>query len=87
MARPKDSRRAPARRRAASAKVLLAVGGACTFLGAAALARVAYPGHVKRHPRSLAPPKRFVSIVRQNQLQAGILAPAQAPPEVTSSPS
>ena len=81
MARARGSRVASARRRAASAKVLLAVGGLCSFLGTAALARVSYPGHVKRHPRSLSPPKRFVSIVRQNQLQGGILAPAQAPPE------
>lgn len=83
----REKRLAPARRRAAVAKVVLGVGGVCSFLTAAALARVAFPGHAKRHSRSLSPPKRFVAIVRQNQLEAGILAPAQAPPNVTSAPS
>jgi hypothetical protein len=69
------------------AKVVLVAGGAVAFLAAAALARVAYPGHAKRPSRALSPPQRFVRIVRQNQLQAGILAPAQASPDVTSSTS
>ncbi len=86
MARP-QKRLEPAKRRAASAKLALAAGGACVFLGAAALARVAYPGHAKRHSRALSPPQRFVQVVRRNQLQAGILAPAQAPPEATSAPT
>jgi hypothetical protein len=87
MARLNEKRLVRARRRAASAKVILAVAGACSFLAAAALARVAYPGHAKHHSRVLAPPKRFVEIVRRNQLESGILAPTQAPPEVTTSPS
>jgi hypothetical protein len=87
MARPPETRLGPARRRASLAKAALAAAGACVFVAAAALARVAYPGHAKRPARPLSAPKRFVAIVRQNQLQAGILAPAQAPPEVTSAPS
>jgi hypothetical protein len=87
MARPTETRLGPARHRASLAKVALAAGGACVFLAASALAKVAYPGHVKRHARPLSAPRRFVEMVRQNQLQAGILAPAQAPPEVTSAPS
>jgi len=86
MARP-EKRLEPARRRVTAAKVALAATGACVFLGVAALARVAYPGHAKRHSRALSPPQRFVQIVRRNQLQAGILAPAQAPPEATSAPT
>jgi hypothetical protein len=87
MATAPETRLRPARRRAAAAKVVLASGGALAFVAAAALARVAYPGHAKRPVRSLSPPQRFVEIVRKNQLQAGILAPAQASPDVTSSTS
>ena len=76
-----------ARRRASIAKLVLAAGGAFVFVSSAALARVAYPGHVKRPARSLAAPRRFVRIVRQNQLESGILAPAEAPPEVASAPT
>jgi hypothetical protein len=86
-ARPKESRHAPARRRVRTAKIVLAVGAACSFVTAAALARAAYPGHAKKPARSLAPPKRFVSIVRRNALQAGMLAPITASPQVVSAPS
>ena len=85
--RPKESRLAPARRRARTAKVVLAVGAACSFVTAAALARVNYPGHHKKQSRALTPPRQFVSIVRKNALQAGMLAPITAPPQVTSAPS
>ena len=87
MADPPKTRLPGARRRASVAKLALAAGGAFAFLAAAALARVAYPGHVKTPARSLSAPPRFMHIVRQNQLQAGILAPAQAPPEATSAPT
>jgi len=87
VARPRNTRLETARRRASAAKVALVLIGASSFLGAAALARVAYPGHAKRHARPLSPPSRFVRIVRQNQLQAGILAPAQAAPEAVSAPT
>ena len=86
-ARPKESRLAPARRRAALAKAVLAAGAACSFVTAAALARIAYPGHHKTPSRSLAPPKQFVDVVRKNALQAGMLAPITASPQVVSSPS
>jgi hypothetical protein len=82
MARPPETetRLGPARHRAAMAKLVLAAAGASVFLVAGALARVAYPGHAKRGSRDLSAPPRFVQIVRQNQLEAGILAPTQAPP-------
>jgi hypothetical protein len=61
--------------------------GAAAFVASAALARVAYPGHSKKAIKSLAPPGEFVQVVRQNQLQAGILGPAQADPSVVSAPT
>ena len=87
MVQTTETRLGAARRRASVAKVALAAGGVAVFLASAALARVAYPGHVKRPSRSLAAPRRFVRIVRQNQLESGILAPAEAPPQVASSPT
>jgi hypothetical protein len=56
--------------------------------GAAMLfARASYAGHPKRPPRPLAAPPRFVHVVRENLLQAGIVAPAQAPPGAATSVS
>ena len=77
------SRLDAAKRRALVAKVALAGAAALAFAASAALARIAYPGHPKK-VRSLAPPQRFVQIVRENQLQSGVLGPAQADPSVVS---
>jgi hypothetical protein len=82
-----DTRLGPARQRAAVAKLALAATGATAFLVAAGLARVAYPGHHKRATKALSPPPRFVRVVRENQLQSGILAPAQADPSATTAPT
>jgi hypothetical protein len=82
-----ETRLGGARRRASLAKLVLAGGGALAFIAAAGLARIAYPGHVKRPARSLSAPPKFMRIVRQNQLESGILAPTQAPPEATSAPT
>ncbi len=89
MARPPETetRLGPARHRAAVAKLVLAASAASVFVVAGVLARVAYPGHAKRGSRDLSPPPRFVHIVRQNQLEAGILAPTQAPPVAVSGSS
>ncbi len=81
------SRVARARRRAQSAKAALACLGVVLFAASAALARVTSAGHPKRAPRSLSAPKQFVQIVRENQLQAGALAPPTAPPEAATSQS
>jgi len=51
------------------------------------LGRLQFPGHAKGDVSSLSPPARFVQVVRDNQLQAGILAPAEAPPGIGSAPS
>jgi hypothetical protein len=80
------SRLGAAKRRAVVAKVALAGAAALAFAASAALARVTYPGHPKK-VKSLAPPGRFVQIVRQNQLQSGMLGPAQADPSVVSAPT
>ena len=82
-----DSRLAPVRRRVGLARAALAIGGAALFGVSMALARSHFPGHHKTQVTPLAPPGSLVSVVRQNQLQAGILAPAQAPPGIGSAPS
>lgn len=84
---PGAARVAPARRRAAAAK--LGVGlAAVTSLGIAmALARVTYAGHAKHPLRSLSIPQPLYRVVRENLLQGGILAPATAPPDATTSTS
>ena len=81
---PRTSRVGAARRRASVAKLVLAGVAATAFVASAALARVAYPGHHKKAIKALSPPHRFVQIVRQNQLDAGILAPTQADPSVAT---
>jgi hypothetical protein len=82
-----ETRITAARRRATTAKVALAGVGVVAFVASAALARVAYPGHHKRAATALSPPKRFVQIVRANQLESGILAPTQADPSVATATS
>ena len=81
------SRVADARRRARSAKATFACLGVLLFAASAALARATVAGHPKQAPRSLSAPERFVQIVRENQLQAGALAPPTAPPEAATSQS
>jgi hypothetical protein len=76
-----------ARRRAAGAKKAVAVVAIVGFGVSMALARVSYAGHGKKPPRPLAAPPRFVKIVRANLLQAGVVAPAQAPPNASTASS
>jgi hypothetical protein len=84
---PSKPRIAAAHRRATLAKagtVCLAIVG---FGAAFAFSRVTYAGHSKKPLHPLAAPPRYVRIVRQNLLQAGIVAPAQAPPGAATSSS
>jgi hypothetical protein len=83
----KDSRLRAARRRARTAKLALATGGSLVFGLAMLFARGSYAGHPKRPTHPLSAPPRFVSVVRANLLQAGIVAPAEAPPEASTSGS
>ncbi|HUZ81264.1 MAG TPA: hypothetical protein VMU73_03390 [Gaiellaceae bacterium] len=81
------SRLAVARRRVRLARTALLGGGVVVFGVTMALARAQFPGHHKHGVTTLSPPSAFVDVVRRNQLAAGILAPAQAPPGIGSAPS
>ena len=73
--------------RARRAKVVVTAGGIGLFGVALVLARASYASHAKHPPSALTPPQSFVDTVRNNQLEAGIVAPPQAPPEVQSATS
>jgi hypothetical protein len=81
---PPAGRIGAARRRARVAKI--GVGAAAVVgLGAAmGLSRVSYAGHSKHPIATLAIPQPLYEVVRRNLLQAGILAPATAPPDATT---
>jgi hypothetical protein len=76
-----------ARRRAVVAKGVLATAGACVFAGAMVFARHSYAGHPKQPATALAASPRFVRIVHRNLLQAGVVAPAEAPPGASTAVS
>ena len=82
-----SSRLAPARRRGQLAKVAVAVAAVVCVATSMALARVTYAGHAKHPVRPLSIPQPLYRVVRQNLLQAGILAPATAPPDAATSTS
>jgi len=86
-ARSGEGRVQPARRRAQIAKTTLAAAGTAVFAAALLFARVTYAGHPKQPLHPLAAPPRFVQVVRQNLLQAGIIAPADAPAGAATSVS
>lgn len=82
-----SSRLAPARRRAHAAKLGIGAVALVSVGGSMALARVTYAGHTKHPVRALSIPQPLYRVVRQNLLQAGILAPAIAPPDIATSTS
>jgi len=84
---PDQSRIAAARSRAETAKVVLAGGGAVAFVLAMGLARSSVSGHAKPTLQSLSAPPRFLAVVKSDQLRAGILGPAEAPPGAATSVS
>jgi|SRR5690242_13777137 len=86
-ARQPDSRLAATRRRTRLAKIGVGLAIPAVFGGSIALARATYAGHAKHRSKSLAVPKSFYSVIRQNLLQNGILAPAEAPPDAQTSSS
>ena len=73
------SRVAAGRRRARAAQLVLAAAGVAVFGSAMALARTTQAGHSRRALQPLAAPAAFERAVRHDRLQAGIIAPAQAP--------
>ena len=77
----------PARRRARLAQLTIAGGAAALFATSMALARVHFAGHHQQGATPLAPPGPLLEVVRHDQLQAGLLAPAEAAPGIVSAPS
>jgi hypothetical protein len=82
-----ETRLAAARRRARNAKIGLTAAGIAFFAAGMSLAHGNVAGHSRRQARPLAAPKRFQEVVRSDALNAGLLAPAQAPPRATTSVS
>jgi hypothetical protein len=76
-----------ARHRAQIAKTWIVAMSAVGFGVWMGLARVTYAGHPKHRIRALAIPQPMYEVVRRNLLQAGIVAPATAPPDATTSTS
>ena len=76
-----------ARHRATATKAGFVAAAALLFVGGMTLARNAYAGHTKAPVVPLAAPGRYERIVKKNLLQAGVVAPAQAPPGAASAPS
>ena len=76
-----------ARHRVRVAKAGVVGAAIVGFAAAFAFSRVSYAGHAKKPLRPLAAPPGYVRIVRQNLLQAGIVAPAEAPPGAATSTS
>lgn len=83
----RESRLVVVRRRTRLAKFGVGLAVPAVFGGSIALARATYAGHPKHPSRPLAVPKPFYRIIRQNLLQNGILAPAEAPPDAQTSSS
>ena len=81
------SRLATARRRAQAAKLSIGAAAVVSVGVSMVLARVTYAGHAKHPVRALSIPQPLYRVVRQNLLQAGILAPATAPPDAATSTS
>jgi|GEM_PF-2115252 hypothetical protein len=82
-----EQRLRPARRRGQLAKMVLGGAAAVGFGLWMVLARVTYAGHTKHPVRALSIPQPLYQVVRRNLLQAGIIAPATAPPDATTSTS
>jgi len=82
-----SSRLVAARRRSLEAKGAIGILGVAAFGVFLVAARAQAPGHHRRSPRPLAAPESFVRVVRQNLLEAGIIAPAEAPPDAQTAVS
>jgi hypothetical protein len=82
-----EGRHTSVRRRVRIAEAALVAAALAAFAGSAALARAHFPGHRKSGLTPLGPPAPLLHTVRRNQLAAGIVAPAQAPPGIGSAPS
>jgi hypothetical protein len=70
-----------------AAKVGVGAGALALLAGSMAAARVTYAGHSKHAIKALAIPQPLYEVVRKNLLDAGILAPATAPPDASTTTS
>ena len=87
LAKVRTEARAAARGRAVRAKTGITFGSAVAFGAALLLAKSFYASHEKHRALPLAAPSSFVSTVRESQLHAGSIAPAQQPPQIETSQS
>jgi hypothetical protein len=78
--RARSAELASARHRADATKVAVACSGALVFVAAMGLARHSFASRPKAPARALGASQKFLNVIRQNQLNAGVVAPAQAPP-------
>jgi hypothetical protein len=78
---------AAARRRAHVAKLGMGAAALACFGIGMTLVKANVAGHSRRPLQPLDAPRRFRDIVRQNALQGGLLAPAQAGPGAVTSQS
>lgn len=81
------ARLAAARRRAHVAKLGMGAAALACFGLGMTLVKANAAGHSRGPLRPLDAPRRFQNIVRQNALQGGLLAPAQAGPGAVTSQS
>jgi hypothetical protein len=82
-----DGRTTVARRRVRAARIGIAGAAGALFAAGIVLARGHQPSHRKEPVTPLAAPPDLLRVVRRNQLAAGILKPAEAPPGIGSAPS
>jgi hypothetical protein len=82
-----SSRLAPVRSRLRTAKIGVVAFATAAVGASMPLARITYAGHSKHSLKPLAVPQPMYAVVRRNLLQAGILAPATAPPDAATSTS
>jgi hypothetical protein len=86
-----SSRRAlldpPTRARVASAKRVIAVGCVAVFATAFAATKLSHPSHTKHHLEQLNAPASFVQQLNDSQLQGGVIAAPEAPPEAQTAVS
>lgn len=76
-----------ARRRALVAKRVFVAAAVGAFAAGMLATRTTVSGHVKQRAQPLVAPAKFIRAVRRNALQAGQIAPAQAPPPASTSQS
>jgi hypothetical protein len=76
-----------ARARIGRAKRLVAFGCIAGFAVAFGLTKASHPSHAKHAAKRLDAPSAFVQQLQADQLQGGIVAPPQAPPEAQTSVS